>query len=237
MSCYVCKKDMESYMLSQYKLKQGGTVDICIECENTSEYYFDVIKRECLIDGESLELTASDEKLIKIEKKQRKELEEEQELLDADKGVFLFTNEPNKKPEYDGQVMQYINQFLGVEDESHLQRFRFTYPMKKHWHLEEWDGLSNVHIYLDSVKKSKYKAKKPEETEYKERIRKWYSGRFESDQDFYNATFGFSIDKDEPIDRVCVDYGFLCSKKHKVSRLIAGLLSDAGYDVADKVKS
>lgn len=227
-NCYGCKKDKFDFLLNKYELKKGGTVHFCVECENNAETYFDVIKRDCLIDGKSLEVTSKDEKEISTARKLRLEKEEEERKLDAPKSIYWFTNEPKKKPEINYQVLKYINQFLDVDEykEEHIQRFKFNQSINKHWYFDfvEELGLSEVHIYLDDVKKEYQKVKKPHETEWRDRIRKWYSGRLQCKQNFYNVTFGFSQYDNEPIGEVYVNYPFLCSKSNKVARFIESLI-------------
>ncbi|GIN58493.1 hypothetical protein J8TS2_28120 [Lederbergia ruris] len=232
MICYSCKNECEDYELSEHELKLGGQVDICLECENTYEFYLDVIKRECLIDGVSYDLTSDDKKMIERERKLRLENEEEERLLDCDKSIFYFSNEPKKKPEYNHQVLKYINGFLGIEDdtEEHIQRFRFKSMIERHWHLDEWDGLTNVHIYIDTVSKEYQKVKKPEETQWRNRVRKWYAGRFEcDDESLYNCTFGYSQIDNEPFGEVYVSYDFICSKSYRIKRLVEGLIKEDKY--------
>lgn len=229
MTCYCCKKELEEYLVSEYELKKGGTVQFCIECENTAEYYFDVIKRECLIDGVNYDLTSRDKKQIRAERKLRLEKEEENRLLDCDKSIYFFSNAPVKSVEYNHQVLNYINKFIDAEDnEGHIQRFKFKYTVGQHWYFEEWEGLKNVNIYIDTVNKEVQKVKKPGDTEWRERVRKWYSGRFQCDEDFYNVTFGFSKYGDDQINDVHINYPFICSKSRKIRKLIKGLLVDKG---------
>lgn len=230
MSCYICKKNDEQ--TSEYELKVGGQVDICFVCENTYEYYLRYIKREMLIDGVPYDVTSQDEKIIKKERKLRERQEEEEaeyeRLVDSNGSIFYLTNQQKKNIDYDHQVLRYVNSFLGVDadDESHIQRLKFNYIVAKHWHLDEWDGLSNVHIWIDQVSK---KIEKPEEKEWRERTRRWYRGKMECDEDFYNVTFGFSQYNDEPCGDIWIDYSFICSKSYKLARLIRGLLMDDGW--------
>ncbi|AIF45414.1 hypothetical protein [Virgibacillus sp. SK37] len=231
--CYGCNEDTFSFLVSEYELKSGGKVNVCIECENNAEVYFDKIKRNCLIDGKAYELTENDRKQIRLERKLRLEKEEDERILDCKKSIFYFSNVPLKKPEYNHQALKYINEFVGADDsnEDHIQRFKFNYAIGKHWHLEEWDGLTNVHIYIDEVSKEYQKVKKPEETKWRDRTRKWYSGRFECDESFYNVTFGFSQYDNEPCGDVYVSYDFICSKSYKISRLVKKLLIEDGWEV------
>ncbi|KRG15602.1 hypothetical protein ACA30_05790 [Virgibacillus soli] len=229
MICYACENKREEYELSEYKLKKGGhNVQVCLECENSYEKYLDYIKRNCLIDGVSYELTSDDKKMIERERKLRLENEEEERLLDCKKYVYYFSNEPLKKPEYNHQVLKYINGFLNVEEdtEEHIQRFKFKGVVGQHFHLDEWDGLTNVHISIDTVSKEYQKVKKPEETQWRDRVRKWYSGRFECDENLCNVSFGFVQYDNEPFGEVWVNYDFICSKSYRIKRLIEGLIKD-----------
>lgn len=232
MICYSCKNEKEANELSDYELKSGGSVSVCLVCENTSEYYLDVIKRECLIDGVAYELTDDDIKQIRIESKMRKEVEEDErrqdEALSADQPIFFFTNEPLKKPEYDYQALKYMNGFLGNEEheESHVQRFKFKDAVCKHWYVGDWDGLTNVNIYIDTINKDYQRVRKPGEKEWRNRTRKWYSGRFECDESFYNVTFGFSQVEDKPFGDVYVNYSFICSKGWKIGKLVEELRTE-----------
>src|SRR5690625_888085 len=100
LKCHYCNEDTLDFLTDTYELKKGGTVDVCVVCENDAEIYFDKIKRECLIDGESLEVTREDEKEITREKRLRHRKEEEERVFDCDKSIFYFSNEPLRKPEY-----------------------------------------------------------------------------------------------------------------------------------------
>lgn len=237
MNCYICKGNDES--TSVYELKQGGTVDICLVCENTYEYYLDVIKRECLIDGESQDVTRDDERIIRKERELREKEEQRQKdydkLVDSDGSIFYFSNEQLRTLEYNHSVLRYASGFLDIGDdyEDHVQRFKFNYAIDKHWYIDEWDGLRDVNIYLDNVKKETQKVKKPEETNWRERTRKWYSGRFECHESLYNVTFGFSRYDNEPCGEVWINYDFICSKSYKIARLIKGLLKDDGWQVKE----
>lgn len=229
--CYCCGITEEK--TSTYDLKSGGNVEICLVCENTYEIYLDKIKRDCLIDGVAYDLTKQDEAVIKRERELRKQQKHEEEeynrLMDSEQSIFYFTNKQSKRVEPNHQVIRYVSGFLGLDDEeADIVGMRFNYPVGKHWHLNKWDGLSNVHIRLDEYSIEHQKVKKPEETHWRNRVRKWYSGRFECDEDFYNVTFGFKQYDDELCGDIYVNYAFICSKSYKVAKLIRELLEADG---------
>lgn len=154
---------------------------------------------------------------------------EETRMIGLDKSIFFFSNKPKKDVEYNWPALRYINNFLDSKDEhetDHIQRFKFNYAIGKHWYIGDWDGLTGVNVYLDTVKKEYEKVKKPEETKWRDRVRKWYSGRFECNEDFYNVTFGFSQYDNEPYGEVYVSYEFLSSKSRKISKLVEGLINN-----------
>lgn len=219
MSCQSCgTADLE---LSLYDLKTGGQCSFCIVCENTYEYYLDKIKRNCLLDGIAYELTKDDKKMIEKERKLRLENTYEIDELST-KGIYYFSNEPVKEVDMNYQALKYVNYFLDKEDHNteHLQRFKFKNAIGRSVYIGEFDGLSNVIVTIDSVNKTYEKVKKQGEKEYRNRVRKWYSGRFQCNEDFYNCTFGFSQLDDNEFGSVYVNYDFLCSKSNKIANLV-----------------
>lgn len=240
MKCYCCKRDIEDDLYSEYKLKTGEKVKICIECENDGLTYFDIIKRNCLIDGIAYDITKQDEKYIENEKKLKAEKDEEDRLMNCGKSIFYFTNNDGKKPETWGMnhsAVKYANFFLSIKEsnEEHIQRFRFNYVVGRHWHLDGWNNLGDVNIYLDSYKIENYKARKPGEAEWQDRTRTWYSGRIVCSCDLYNTTFGFATysNEDNIVNDIYINYQFICSKSYKFARLIKQLLKEDGWKVKE----
>lgn len=227
MSCYCCSKDNEQ--TSVFELKSGGNVDVCLVCENTYEYYLDYIKRNCLIDGVAYGLSKQDESDIKREQKLRKQQEHEEaeyeRLVDSKGSIFYFTNEQKKNVEMNHHVIQYAEEFTGSNSDD-AKLMRFNYPVQQSWFLEEWDGLRNCNVYLDDYNLEVQRVKKSDEKEYRERRRYWYRGRFECDNDLYNTTFGYALyDNDKTIDRVYLNYQYICSKSYRLEKLIKYLVS------------
>ncbi|WP_143760503.1 hypothetical protein [Paenibacillus odorifer] len=215
--------------MSTYELKSGGNVNICWICENTYEHYLNVIKRECLIDGEPLTVTRDDEIIIKKEGIMRLEQEskdnEMADLIQNEQQIYYFNNADT---ELNHHVIDYAAEFIGL-DKPKVLHVKYGHFIDLHFHLDEWDGLSNISIYLDSMNKKIEKSKKPEEKEWRERTRKWYSGRFECYNDLYNTTFGFAQYDKEPCGDVYVNYQFTCSKSYKIARLVKELLIAKGW--------
>lgn len=219
MSCQCCgTADLE---LSLYELKAGGQCSYCIVCENTYEYYLDHIKRNCLLNGVAYELSTHDKKIIENEKKLRLENMYQIDELSS-KGIYYFSNEPVKDVDMNYQAMKYVNYFLDKQDHDteHLQRFKFKKSIGRSIYIGNFDGLTDVRLTIDTVNKTYEKVKKQGETEYRERVRKWYSGRFECNEDFYNCTFGFSQIDENEYGSVYVNYDFLCSKTNRISKLV-----------------
>lgn len=221
--CYFCEQQHDQHNFSQYELKDGtGKVDVCVECENDGLTYFDKIKRLCLIDGQDLPVTRKDEKYIEAEKKLRAEADEEERIRWMPKSIYYITNEPKKGIELDYQAIKFVNGFLGKKDHEtdHVQRLKFNFDIDKRWVVEGFDVFDRVEIWLDGVKKEYQKVRKPEETEWRDRVRRWYFGRIITGIDLYDTTFGFSQYDNEPCGDVWLNYKFKCSKSYKFARLI-----------------
>lgn len=225
MTCYCCKGDTEQ--MSLYELKSGGNVNICWVCENTYEHYLNVIKRECLIDGETLTVSKDDESIIKRDRRLEQEARDNEmaDLIENEPSIYHFNNTDT---ELNHHVLTYAAEFLSIDNPKALH-VKYDHYIDLKWHFDEWDGLSNVYIYLDSVNKKAEKVKKPEEKEWRERTRKWHSGRFECNNDLYNVTFGFAQYDNEPCGEVYVNYQFTCSKSYKIARLVKELLIAKGW--------
>lgn len=241
MKCYCCQQEIEDELYSEYKLKDNkGNVNICIECENSQEIYLDKIKRNCLIDGQVYEVSRSDEKIINSERALRAREEESERKYNCKKSIYYFSNAQKFQENY--QAIKYCNGFLGVAEDSedNIQRMKFNYSINKHWIIDEtWDkDLGKIDIYLDNFNKEIQKVKKPEETEWRERTRIWWSGKIVCEEDFYNATFGFSTYSDygEEVNDVYVNYQFICSKSYKLSKKIMQLLKEDGWNVIEDKK-
>ncbi len=176
------------------------------------------------------DLTDKDRKAISIMRKQRTEEEEEERKFQLPKSVFYFNNEPLKKPEYNHQVFNYINHFVGVEEDhdDHVQRFRFTHSKPIKIEIDEYEGFKDIVIRLDGYKTYYERVKAPEEKEWRNRTRKWFFGRFESDNTFYNQSFGFAQYDDNPIDRVHLNLSY--SQNRKIIGLIKDELSIHGFE-------
>lgn len=225
MNCYGCKKDKTN--IKQYELKKGGKVAFCLECENDTLIYHDFIKRECLIDGVAYELNKGDRKEIQIGKRLKERQDEEKRLFDNEKLIFYFNNESKREPELNYQALKYMNGFLNKDDHDtdHMQRMLFNHGIGKHWYIEEWKGLTGVNVYIDSMSKEHQRVRKNSDEQWRERVRKWYSGRFECDESLYNCTFGFSQYDNEPFGDVYASYEFICSKKYDVQMLVNELIN------------
>lgn len=237
MECYCCNKEINNDEYSEYELKEDKSkVYVCFECENTYEYYLDKIKRNCLIDGGSYEVTKNDEKFIEKERALRLEEEEELRLKDCNKSIFYFTNKHGKVPkvyENNHQLLRYCNEFLGTGDDfnnDNIQRFTFNFSTNKHWIIpKEWDkNLGGIYIYLDNFKKDTYNSKTHNEKNWNAKTREWWHGRIVCEEEFYNTTFSFCTENNI-FDRVYIDYSFICSKSYKLERKIEELLIKDGF--------
>ena len=230
--CYCCNKKFPEDQISEYELKDGlSTKNICIECENDSLMYMDIIKRNFLIDGQAYEVTKVDEKEIKKEKSLKYEKDENERLRDCKKSIFYLSNA--EKFEINHQAIKYANGFLSTGEDSgedNIQRCKFNYGYDKHWEIPtSWDkNLGKIDIYIDSFKKEIQNIRKPGEKVWKERTRTWWSGRIICEEDFYNATFGFSTysNEGEMVNDIYVNYQFLCSKSYTLSKKIKQLLKE-----------
>lgn len=233
--CYCCNKKFPEHQISEYELKDNSKkINVCIECENSQEIYLDKIKRLCLIDDLSYEVSRLEEKIINDERSSRLKEEEISRLRDCKKSIYYFSNA--EKFEVNYQAIKYANGFLGVLGDSadQLQRMKFNYDCNKHWSIDKsWDkNLGKIDIYLDSFKKEIQKVRKPGAVEWRERTRIWWSGRIVCEEDFYNATFGFSTYSDNDlVNEIYVNYQFLCSKSYKLSKKIMELLKEDRWNV------
>lgn len=238
-NCKVCNNKIKNDLYNEYELKEcNSIVNICIECENNGLVYFDYIKRNCLIDGESYELTKQDKEYIRREKKRKRIKEEEERALDIPKSIFYFTNKDGRnidKLDPNFQVIKYANFFLDNELDKmdNIQRFKFPYHIFRKWEIKDFEGLDTVIITLNNYSKEIEKHRKPSENKWKERTRTWYSGKIKTDVDLYNTTFGFATysDKENNINDVYINYDYICSKSYGFRKLIKKLLKEDGWNV------
>ncbi|MBU3216661.1 SAM-dependent methyltransferase [Clostridium estertheticum] len=236
--CHCCNKKFPEYQISEYTSKDGLSIEnICIECENDSLTYMNIIKRNFLIDGESYEVTRADEREIKKEESLKREKDEAERKRDCKKSILYLSNA--EKFDINYQIVKYANGFIGTQEDSgedNIQRCKFNYGCNKHWSIDKtWDkNLGKVDIHLDSFKKEIQRVRKPGAVDWRERTRIWWSGRILCEEDFYNATFGFSTySDDEIVKEVYVNYQFICSKSYSLSKKIMELLKEDGFKVKE----
>lgn len=231
--CYCCEKEIDDSCIDssgrEYELKTGGKVQVCFVCENDEYQYVHKIKADCLIDGRSYDVTAKEKKNKKNLEAKNKQFEQDEiewaKLIEGGQKVYWFCNRGSRKFEHNS-ALRYANEFLGNPDateEQSLKRFMFGYVVEcvNDVYLEDVVGLKWVKLILDGVSISNYKARKPGETEWQDRIRKWYYGRVLTSCDLYDSSFGFSWhSNDKKYGDVYMGYPYLCSKSWQMSNLV-----------------
>lgn len=236
MRCYSCNKEITRNDYSEYQLKKDNSkVQFCLECANDELVYFDVIKKDCLIDGESKELSDGDKKYIKNERIRRNREKKEHRLIDCNKSVFFFTNKQSpflSKLDINHQVLRYCNQFTGqddIDEEEYIQRFRFPFSIHKTWKLN-YEDLGEITIILEGYKKEVEQVRKDRTEKWRDRVRKWYHGKITVPNcDLYNCTFGFATYdniKEIKFNNIYVNYDYICSYSWKFRRILAYLLKE-----------
>lgn len=224
--CYCCNSPIyEGDLESGYtytKKDTGDEVGVCFECSNDELMYIDKIKRDLLIDGEELTITASDKKTLTYLRKEKARKEEEDRLDKLDKEIYIFTNKQRQTVQDDMSPMHSMKmcqQFQKCTDDNVVKvKIPFRIGIEKHF--KNTLRLEYIDLSVDNLRIEHYRAKKPGEKEWNDRERHIYRGYIKTSCDLYDTSFGIFY---YPHDKKCsvyVNYNFICSLSYPMKNLI-----------------